>query len=647
MKSQFELETTLSNFLSNESIPALQKDLEEKDKKLKAATQSAEENYCKLVAANNAKVEKMRDIILQIDEQTTDLTSKLEIERAENSSLRSSLLDKEDTLKQLEDDATCTKERLNFYQNSLEKLSKENEYLKLAVETAEQDKNEPARLDRDVTRIQLESFENNLQYLQALEQLQGTDENGILSKENSSPQEIIATLDQENLLTQSPVLASLQELATTTDTSSQRTFEELQMSFQEKYQKMLWDELENLPGEAATLSTENNELKDKSLSAEQAIEEKTKEIKSLTEQLAEAKQTQTTLQSKVEDLLRNLNEYEEIFTDTKAELTQAEDNNKELTNQLQSANKLNTLAREHIQTLEKSLSEKDQKLEAAAKNIAQIESLSKQLEAATQMQAFLQTKADGYKSDRDEAKQLATEALEAYQTAKDNESQINEEFNAYHEEMEAFVEQQNAELAAKQSENEDLKSQLETEKMFKDFALELNQNLHKSVDEKDQELKVAAENITQIQLQLEQATEMQEALQAQNSDLNSKLKSAETASKDSTMTIHELQESLRKKDGQLEDISIELETAKLDKEEAKLDAKIAVNEAKENAKKVNNAFVEAQAKIYSLEEERSRLEAANDQAQREIRYLLPRVNDELDIEQQQALLTQKIENNRS
>jgi chromosome segregation ATPase len=617
LESQFKIETTFSNFLSNESIPALQKSLNEKDQKLKTATQAAEENESQLqselkkvnqtlekseearfniVAVNNAKVEKMRNIIVQIDQQTTDLTSKLEAARTENytftqnnQDLQESLQEKKRLLEQSENDAALMEKRIA-------KLERENEHLNLVIENAEQEKKlEPAQSDRDVTRKQLELLENNVQYLQALEQLQGTDENGILSKENSSQQEKTATLDQETLPTQNPVLASLQELAKTTDEDSKRTIEELQTSFQEKYQKMLWAELENLPDEAAIPSTENSNLIEKSSSAERAVEMKVQEIASLSEQLEQAKQIQATLQNTIKGLqselaqvtdeaknisleatkneskLRDdLKEYEEIFADTKAELTKAQDNNTALTNQLESAHKLNALALERIQTFEKSLNEKDQ-----------------QLEIATLQQEFLHGKIEEYKADRSDAEQLATEATSAWREA------------------------------------EKQKSQMQTELKELDMLLA------------EQELKTG-----QIEFDLEQATEMQETLQDQNTNLISKLESAEKAGEDSTLTIQELQESLRKKEGQLKDIKIELDEAHLDTEEAKVDATIALD-------KVNNAFLEAQRKIESLEEERRQLEAANNQAQREISYLLPRVNDELDIEQQQTLLKNKIENNRS
>ncbi len=573
LKSQFEIETKLSNFLTKEVIPELQKDLEEKDRKLKAATKTAEENESqlqsekaryKMVEANHTNVEKMKKIFTQIDQQTTDLTSKLEAATTENYTFTQNIQDLQESLQE--------KEALNA------KLSKEKEYLNLVIQDAEQEKKlETARSDLNNMKQKVQMRELYSKYLEArLKHLEGTDEVGMLTQENSN-------------------------------------------------------------------------LRDKSSSAELAVEMKIQEIASLSEQLEQAKQIQATLQNTVKNLqselaqaadeaknvsleatkkeaqLReNLKEYEEIYTETKAELTKAEKNNKELTDQLESASTLNTLALQQIQALEKSLNEKDQKLEAAARNIVQIESLSEQLETATQMQAFLQAKADGYKSDRDDAKQLAKEAMEAYQIAKENEAQINNEFDAYQEEMEAFVEEQKTELAAKQSENDDLQGQFETEKLFKDFALELNKNFQKSVDEKDEQLAIAAENITQIQLQLEQATEMQDTLQAQNTDLDSRLE-------DSTMTIQELQRSLRKNEGRLKDIEIERDEAQLDRDEAKEDAAIALD-------KTNAALLEAQRKIKSLEGELI-------QAQRELRHLNAEMNSEpLKLE---AIRKKQYENNRS
>ncbi len=579
LKSQFEIETKLSNFLTKEVIPELQKDLEEKDRKLKAATKTAEENESqlqsekaryKMVEANHTNVEKMKKIFTQIDQQTTDLTSKLEAATTENYTFTQNIQDLQESLQEKED--------LNA------KLSKENEYLNLVIQDAEQEKKlETARSDLNNMKQKVQMRELYSKYLEArLKHLEGTDEVGMLTQENSN-------------------------------------------------------------------------LRDKSSSAELAVEMKIQEIASLSEQLEQAKQIQATLQNTVKNLqselaqaadeaknvsleatkkeaqLReNLKEYEKIFTETKAELTKAEKNNKELTDQLESASTLNTLALQQIQALEKSLNEKDQKLEAAARNIVQIESLSEQLETATQMQAFLQAKADGYKSDRDDAKQLAKEAMEAYQIVKENEAQINNEFDAYQEEMETFVEEQKTELAARQSENDDLQGQFETEKLFKDIALELNQNLQKSIDEKDQELKVAAENITQIQLQLEQATQMQDTLQAQNTNLDSRLE-------DSTMTIQELQRSLRKNEGRLKDIEIERDEAQLDRDEAKEDAAIALD-------KTNAALLEAQRKIKSLEGELI-------QAQRELRHLNAEMNSEpLKLEvilKKEAIRKKQYENNRS
>jgi chromosome segregation ATPase len=248
-------------------------------------------------------------------------------------------------------------------------------------------------------------------------------------------------------------------------------------------------------------------------------------------------------------------------------------------------------------------------------NTARLESINTELnsEKTTAMQTIQQLK-DSLKAKEQQLDTVEKEKFEAELTALNN-----TDYDILQEELASTQNTFTAQVSS-------LTEQLRIAELTNEISTQTIQQLKDSLKAKEQQLVAAVENLAQMKSELDQATEMQETLQTQNTNLISNLKLAKKSAEDSTLT---LQESLRKKEGQLEDTRIELEEALIDRDEVKVDAK----EAKESVKKINDAFLEAQRTIESLEEERRQLEAAIEQAQREIRYLRPRVNDELDIKQ--------------
>jgi chromosome segregation ATPase len=557
-----------TNGIFDLTVNGLKELLHEKEQQLKAALEKKEEERRNLATAYSESNIKTRAAFAQ---KTDELErTRLELEEAKTAAqkVQESELQTQNELKNVKELFLETQGKVEKLQTIFDKKETEEAELRKAFEAAKFSNDEKERIAKQwqdealLLAIGVNDFKDKIAGLQA--------ETAKLNRQ----------FDYQNLIINEGSL--LEEKLKTAQSD---------LGIKTQQLEKLQTELQRIQATAEILGKENNTLKDKNTSAEKVIATNATQISYLKEQLTTSTRLEEAiLQSQINELQADLDKAKQIATETKEELTKAKENNTELTDQVESANKLNILALEHIQTLEKALNEKDQHLEAAAKNIMQIES---QLVTATQMQELLQNKIEGYKSDRATAEQLSEEATSALREAEAKISQLQTEL----EELDTLLEEQEIELGAIQSEKKDLIGQLEAEKMFKELAQELNTNFEKSLDEKDQQLKVAAENTAQMKSQLEQ-------------------------------TIQNLQASLEEKEEQLESTRLDLEEANLDLKNAESNAGFAAREAKNTQsqtlnelQKVNEAFQEAQRKVNDLEEKLSRLTTAHDQAQLELKNL--------------------------